>query len=220
MCKKPKIKAITAEIRLPWYISGDFGKLDIYQSLSPWWENDDPIVDRQLKWIYDRPLWSLEPFTIYATQNGLNKDKSIVKESNINNINHLIFQGYSRNPFTYTPDDAKLTIISPSVTEGSSLTFPFDSKFKNIINNDNPKIKDLQLKFSLLNILQSVSSWMIYPFLEYKIDFDCESSVSYKIPDKYYKIESIWSFWDYQINNIIFKPTITESILRSFTTIL
>ena len=76
------------------------------------------------------------------------------------------------------------------------------------------------MKFSLLNILQSVSSWMIYPFLEYKIDFDCESSVSYKIPDKYYKIESIWSFWDYQINNIIFKPTITESILRSFTTIL
>ena len=39
------------------------------------------------------------------------------------------------------------------------------------------------------------------------------------VSDKYFTIEAEWNYWDYKIDNIIFEPTITESILRSFTTI-
>jgi hypothetical protein len=72
------------------------------------------------------------------------------------------------------------------------------------------------LRFSLLNLV--LWWWHLanrYPFLEYYVDFWPTNIVS----DKYFTIQTEWNFWDYKVDTIIYKPTITESILRSFTTI-
>ena len=214
-CKKPNLESISVKIRLPWYISGYFWLLNTNQTLTPWWGNDDPIVDRQFRWSYKEWGFEYKPFTIYATQNGPTADKSIIKESDINEQRPITFWSASWNPIYPYPPSANPTIITPMSTS----TSPFDNNFQWILKY-HERLKDVQLKFSLLNLLQPEMSWMIYPFLEYQIHFDPMYGTPQKIPDKYYKIETIWSFWDYQINNIIFKPTITESILRSFTTIL
>jgi hypothetical protein len=54
---------------------------------------------------------------------------------------------------------------------------------------------------------------MVYPFLEYYIDFWTW------ISDKYFNINAEWNYGDYKINRIIRKPTNKESVLWSFTTI-
>ena len=76
-------------------------------------------------------------------------------------------------------------------------------------------ISDLQLRFSLLNLV--LWGWTLskrYPYVEYYLDFWG------MVPDKYYTIKTEWNYGDYKIDTVIYKPTIVESILRSFTTIL
>ena len=62
-------------------------------------------------------------------------------------------------------------------------------------------------------------SWLVYPFLEYYVELDGVWGEAI-LSDKYYTIKTEWNYWDYQVNTVMYKPTITESILRSFTTIL
>jgi hypothetical protein len=70
----------------------------------------------------------------------------------------------------------------------------------------------VQLRFALLNLLEW--SWKNnYPFLEYYADFWKD------VADKYYTINAEWNFKDFQVNTIIQKPTIKETILWSFTSI-
>lgn len=204
-----KINKITTNIRLPWYISWDFGSLDTDNSLTPWWNRNDPIINWQLKWNYTD-----YPFTIYPKQDWLDANKSIITENDINYNHHIVFQDYYRNPIVENTNNRNtINIITNDADEAG------------IAGGLWPIIhwwvyySGVQLKFSLLNLLQSTKSWMIYPFLEYNIVFEPSYS-EVIVPDKYYKIEAIWNFWDYQINTIMFKPTITESILRTFTTIL
>ena len=211
--QKSTIESITTEIRLPWYINEIFNDLDTGHNLTPWSDPNDPIVDRQIRWNYLISSTS-NPFTIYAIQNWTNSNKSIISENHINDRDLITFSNNSRNPLpSWSPSS------TPNVISNSDQTIKDASeKFKTVFR-DSP-YSWVELKFSLLNLLQSTHSWLIYPFLEYWIDFSTSTSDPIIVPDKYYKIEAVWNFWDYQINTIIYKPTITESILRSFTTIL
>jgi hypothetical protein len=54
---------------------------------------------------------------------------------------------------------------------------------------------------------------MIYPYLEYYLNFDND------VADKYFKINGEWKYKDYQVNIIMYKPTVKESVLWNFTAI-
>ena len=213
---------ITWIIRLPEkLVSSDFWYLDTGTSLI--WNDvnlprDDAIIDRQIKGktndTEDRP------FTIYSTQsiNWYNKvnypNDNSFRESDINSPLKFKFGDSKQNIFLDTTADhsdhseqfwywpSKLNVIS----QENSLQ---NQTFKRILELS----KNVQLRFSLLNLLQS-SLWYVYPFLEYYIDFNWNN-----VADKYYTINAEWSFKDYQINTIIQKPTVEESILWNFTSI-
>ena len=70
----------------------------------------------------------------------------------------------------------------------------------------------MQLRLALLNLLKP-REWVIYPYLEYYLDFWTW------IADKYFTMNAEWKYWDFQVNLIVQKPTIKESILWSFTTV-
>lgn len=209
-CDNSKIKSIDVSIRLPWFISSHVGLLNINKSLTIWWKENDPIVDRQIKWNYD---W--EPFTVFATQRYKTPADSAIREEDINNNFPIKFKE-RWNPIRRSPDNLDstntVTIISPKDTEIKNLPDKFEKLFK--------QSKLTELKLSLLNLLQWTSwSWLVYPFLEYYVELDGVWGEAI-LSDKYYTIKTEWNYWDYQVNTVMYKPTITESILRSFTTIL
>ena len=209
-CEKADITEINGWIRLPQLIYQKFWALDDDHSLSPEWYIDDALVDRQLRWNFK--TWDqVIPFTLFATQSAAwssatNKD-SAIRESNLNNSEwawlELEFSNLRRDPRKHSTA-ALPTIVSQSSNEIIDLTDRND-KFNTFFSNG---------QFSLLNLV--LWGWRLakrYPFLEYYLDF--WNTVS----DKYFTIETEWNFWDYKIDNVLYKPTITESILRSFTTI-
>ena len=197
--------------------SDTFGTLDILNSLTPEWQiryhPNDVIVDRQLRWTY-----TSEPFTIFATQRYETPADSAIRENDINNQIDIVYDESRRNPIRSRPNDitSTLTIISPkddSIKKLSEQPSPSDRYYWWLFSQSD----QLQFKLSLLNLLQSKTG-MIYPFLEYKIEFNPEWTTTI-LSDKYYTIQTEWNYWDYKVDTVIYKPTITESILRSFTTI-
>jgi len=195
-CKESEIKWI---IRLPGYLYKDFKNLNVNSWLLLRNEKNDAIVDRQVMWNYKN-----SQFTIFATQrtsnwNPLSEDTAI-RESDLNdNGFEFHFRG-NKNP---KGGRDNRTIISPYSSEIQD--------FKQIFSEE--QFSWNQIRFSLLNLLKN-ENWDIYPFLEYTIKADGDP-----IPDKYYTINSEWGYWDYLVNLTIIKPTIKESILKSFTTI-
>ena len=134
----------------------------------------------------------------------INKENdSVFRESDINEILKFHFWN-NRRPLSRSSDISSPTIISQNESD--------------IIINS-PNFKDLfdassgtQLRFSLLNLLWT---WQkVYPFLEYYVDFWW-----IPVPDKYFTINGEWNYKDYQVNTIIQKPTVKESILWNFTSI-
>ena len=209
---KSNINRITAKIRLPWLMSGEFWELDTNEELDISSDSsNDAIVNRQIKWYY----WS-DPFTIFSTQLTGHIDDSIIRESTINKSKDIKFD-IKWNPLYDGEIPTNPNIISPS---DNGIKNNATERYKTIFTDGN--YSWLELKFSLLNILKwRNGSWTIYPFLEYNVNFSPNSSSTpIIVPEKYYTIKAIWWLWDYLINTIIYKPATTESILRSFTTIL
>lgn len=176
---------------------------------------NDAIVDRQIKWtIYQ---WGTNyPFTIYSTpsiddyQKIINNKDNVFREDDINNTLHFNFRD-NKSPHN-RGNSAKLTYISAQEFCTSSFSEFFDAWCDDSSYYQN-QFTWVQLKFSILNLLKT-QPWNIYPFLEYYIDF-WENSV----PDKYYTINARWDYKDYQVNTIIKKPTVKDTVLSSFTSI-
>ena len=195
------VSEVTGEIRLPAYLKETFWDLNTQSWLMLSEETNDAIVDWQVMWNY-----AGQQFTIFATQSTTNwnvnasKDTAI-RESDLNNGLAFSFweMSHRKNPKSANND---WTIISPNHIED----------FSQILNSNDPFSWN-QIRFSLLNFLKN-STWDLYPFLEYHIDFNGDP-----VPDKYYTINSEWGYWDYLVNLTVIKPTIKESILKSFTTI-
>lgn len=217
-CQKTMPNRVLGKIRLPQRIYQKFGNLDTSDSLIPLWYTDDALVDWQLRWDFnnwwDKPI----PFTIFATQSAAwgwsTSDDSAIRESNLNNWGWtwIELDFYQNRDPRGIKNPSQPTIVSQSSNE--IINIAKDNKFNSIFPDDH-YFYNLQLKFSLLNLV--LWWWHLsnrYPFLEYYVDF-----WSNIVSDKYFTIKAEWNFWDYQIDNIIYKPTITESILRSFTTI-
>lgn len=196
--KKSKVAEIWGYIRLPGYLYNTFKNLNVNSWLLLRDEKNDVIVDRQVMGNYKD-----SQFTIFATQRTSNwnplPEDTAIRESDLNNEFKFHFQG-TRDPKGGNHDR---TIISPHPDSIHN--------FKQIFNEEEFSLT--QIRFSLLNLLKN-ENWDIYPFLEYIIKIDGEP-----IPDKYYTINSEWGYWDYLVNLTIIKPTIKESILKSFTTI-
>ena len=215
-CIKANITKITGRIRLPQLIYKKFWALDVSRSLSQeWWYVDDALVDWQLRWNFY--TWGqLIPFTLFATQSAAwgtatNKD-SAIRESNLNNWEWtwLELEFYQRRDPRKHSEAALPTMVSQSSEE--IINMVDDNQFNEFFTNNH--FSNLQLRLSLLNLV--LWQWRLakrYPFLEYYVDFG--NTVS----DKYFTIQTEWNFWDYKIDTVLYKPTITESILRSFTTI-
>lgn len=214
-CQKSNLTSISWSIRLPPLIHETFGDLDDNHSLfQEWWYKDDALVDRQLKWNFNGT-----PFTVFATQRAAwaeaSNEDSAIRESNLNDWVNLLFNNARWDP-RQVKNPQLPTIISQSYDTIIERTKT--SRF-NTIFSDNV-FSNLQLRFGLLNLVLWKSDtwrWTIskrYPYVEYYLDF--WGIVS----DKYYTIKTEWNYGDYKIDTVIYKPTIVESILRSFTTIL
>lgn len=205
---------ISWTLRLPETVKEKFWQLDTNQSLSTIIKND-PIVDWQIRWKYQ---W--EQFTIYSFSHTnidernnpasqiLRKD-SVIRESDINswsNGNNINFGSSSKSPVSKkwgNDTNPERTIISSKDAEISGNA----SNFNKVFNN----YTWLQLRMSLLNLLKT---WdVVYPYLEYKLNF------WEPVTDKYYTIDAEWKLWDYKVNLIVQKPTIRESVYWNFTVI-
>ena len=217
-CYKTDLNWITVAIRLPPLIRTKFGNLDTDTKLiEDWWYEDDAIVDWQVRWdIYSGD--KATSFTIFATQEALwyatGENDSAIRESHLNQLSWLTLNfSNKRNPVTN-----QLT-KKPTIISSQDEAILNRNAFKGIFEQDNTA--NLQLRLSLLNlVLWWWTIWKRYPFLEYNVEFTpIDSSTPVILSDKYFTIQTEWNFWDYQIDNIVFKPTITESILKSFTTI-
>lgn len=212
---------ITWQIRLPpktltafWWTNGE-GKwyLNNGKSLVVLWNKDDEIVDWQLRWIHDG-----NQFTIFAKNKAVTEDggqsetDSVIRESDINYNNwnwvNLNFwsNAFSRQPNVNKTKSSKLIIISKE----DDLQ---PDNFSDVLNPSGIiHYSRLNLRLSLLNLLESKSE-MLYPYLEYYLAFD-----DY-IADKYFRIDGEWRYKDYQVNIIMYKPTVKESVLWNFTVI-
>lgn len=208
---------ITWEIRLPQqlHLSWWYWLLDTENALI-WkdWElpKDDAIVDRQIRWIY-----SEKPFVVYSTQS--------TTRSRINSEHDSIFRENDINwPLLFNFKESGSPIIQSSNTMHQNNNVPrtviseyeADIKtktFKDIFSSDTDPFDNISLRFSLLNLLKTVNSGQYYPFLEYYADFWTDVS------DKYYTINGEWNYKDFQVNTIIQKPTVKETVLWNFTSI-
>ena len=219
-CIQSNITALTWVIRLPWflYLSGSsnsgFGLLNDKVAMMNNWPKDDAIINWEIRWNYDG-----SPFTVYATQSAYswktypNLD-SVIRESDISPALELdLWQDLS--PFKDKKwidrgGDANLTVISKKESDMKKNV----NKLIDLLGSslDNKDIKEKEFRLSLLNLLETTKD-MVYPFLEYYIDFWTW------ISDKYFNINAEWNYGDYKINRIIRKPTNKESVLWSFTTI-
>lgn len=227
--RKSDIQQITWEIRLPKLLKdSNFWLLNTGRNLV--WQqgslpNDDSIVDRQIRWEY--LTWgNYIPYTIYSTQviyldsegdpgRKVTYDKdNVFRERYINeNLTFNFWNTSKRSPITNNEwtnvgNSVVPTIISQS--ENEILSLLQHEKFKSAFTSS--YFYKPQLRFSLLNLLQWNNN-LVYPFLEYYADFWTI------VPDKYYTINGEWNFKDYQINTIIQKPTVKETILWNFTSI-
>ena len=209
--QKSPIQTISGTIRLPNKLKDSFWILDTSKPLFGV-VNDDAIVDWQLRGKYNS-----NDFTIYATQKlqqtPWNRFKptagdSSIRESNLSESQWATLTFWNnKNPKKTSPDsNSTFTIISPNEQQIASL-----NSFQNVFNNSNTS--NLSLRLALLNLLKSKNN-LIYPYLEYYLDF-WEVEVS----DKYFHINAEWKFWDYQVNLLVDKPTVKESILWSFTVV-
>ena len=221
-CKASNPDEIKWEIRLPkLLVEKWFGELDttkplvwLYESNVP---KDDPIVDWQIRWNYSEDLDTV-PFTVFSTSNinsggkntvDPNRD-SVFRESDINKWLSFSFWE-NKTPFTRWKKLEQLTVVSQKANSISG------KKFKDIFT-DYSSFSNVQLRFSLLNILKGFSgnnnNPNVYPFLEYYVDFG-----GVEVPDRYYTITAEWNYADFQVNTIVRKPTTKETILWSFTSI-
>lgn len=211
------------KIRLPQLLVEKwFGDLDttkplvwLYESNVP---KDDPIVDWQIRWNYnDNEDSDTVPFTVFSTSSinsegkntvDTNRD-SVFRESDINKWLSFSFWD-NKTPFNRWTHLNQLTVVSQKANSISG------NRFKYIFENNN--FSNVQLRFSLLNILKGFSGDSnnpnVYPFLEYYVDFDGK-----EVPDRYYTITAEWNYADFQVNTIVRKPTTKETILWSFTSI-
>ena len=197
------------EIRLPPKLKETFGwGLDTNSWLIVWWNKDDEIVDWQLRWNYNG-----NQFTIFARNKGvvsgsLSEKDSVIRESNINEGVSLNFWS---NTYKWQPNAKK---FSPSpliiISEDDSLN---PSNFSDVLNPVGlSSYTWLSLRLSLLNLLKTTSK-MIYPYLEYYLSFTND------VADKYFRIDGEWRYKDYQVDIIMYKPTVKESVLWNFTVI-
>lgn len=213
-CLQSKPNKITWLIRLPEKLKSNFWNLNTDKALV-WLINqvpkDDAIVDRQIKWI-DKIDGS--PYTIYSTQTVAGstiqrRDDTAIRESDVNNNGLTLSFFTNRSPIGNPGLNSHGTKEPITIIGKNEETLKGQSdKFKRIFRNTNNK----QLRFSLLNLLKSTTN-KIYPFLEYYIDFWTD------VADRYYTINAEWNYKDYQLNIIIQKPTVKETILSNFTSI-
>ena len=213
------LTTITWEIRLPaLLLSWGFWVLDFETSLV--WKGDelpkdDAIVDWQMRGKYQGEF----PFTIYSTQSTSRNIvyytlDSIFREKDINNPLKFWFSS------TWSPivDSSELnhkggSNVSVTVVGQRANDIVNLNNFNGVFGKVGNGISELSLRFSLLNLLRAVNSGNTYPFLEYYADFWTNVS------DKYYTINWEWNFKDFQINTIIQKPTVKDTVLWSFTSI-
>ena len=207
--------SISWEIRLPKLLSWVFWPLDESRSLV--WTTgqlpkNDAIVDWQIRGIDNDNNVS---FIVYPTQAikqvwvaGVDVNSqydSIFRESDINTPLKFNFWN-GQDPITNSSDphwqDARITVV------GSNSNALATTVFKNIFKKEN-----VSLRFSLLNLLKASDGGHVYPFLEYYADFWTDVS------DKYYTIDGEWNFKDFQVNTVVRKPTVKDTVLWNFTSI-
>lgn len=218
---KSTSNTFTGNIRLPQILEEDyhFWPLDDTDSKSQIWApespTDDPIVDwsfrRNNAWNPD-DTGSIQLLSIASEAWGTinyNKDSRIL-ESRINANQIMKFQNNS--PF----EDTIWSSLKTTSPHLFSVIWEKSNVVSAISNNNLSYLLQnydwIIFRLSLLNLLYS-TTWQLYPYLEYQLTFPAEVS------DIFYNITTKWKYGNYEVQLFTKKPTLSESILRSFTVI-
>ena len=98
------------------------------------------------------------------------------------------------------------------IVEHSSDASLFEQSFSDLLNDwDN-----VLFRLSLINPLYSEKG-QIFPYLEYQLSFFDGDGRPSEMADRFYSITTKGRNGNYEVQLFMQKPTIVESILRSFT---
>lgn len=189
--------------------SSDF--MDLNNDLDQDWINDDIIVSRSFFWY----SWNTN-FFVVPTLSIMNENfawDTNIRESVINNFdqnkNNIIFKSNDRNPIVMRGNVEPDTFNQVPMDLFPSKSWWLGNWFSDIINNSS-KIKKLIMKFSTVNMI-NYSTWLIYPYLEIKID-------AWKsIPSNYFTITWHWKVFDYDVKIRYKKNVFNVSESSDFT---
>ncbi|MDD2537262.1 MAG: hypothetical protein PHU61_02080 [Candidatus Absconditabacteria bacterium] len=224
--KENNTVAIRGEIRLPPALKNKKDGSVLFGDLATEPIMGAPLADIGEDGIYDDTVvdWSIRgeynnsPFMIFPTvgiryfgDKAIQYDKdSTIRESRINGEDELFF-GPNFGPFNNNTN-TEHTVISQY--ENTLKTMNFSTI---LTGNNSP---DLKLRIALLNTLFSKEKF-IYPYLEYTFSFFSNSAgtTPAEVSDRFFTITSSSKVGNYEVKLSVKKPTVTESILGSFTVI-
>jgi len=217
---------ITAQLRLPQKIVSKFNNSNLALlcdetnrpiDCDPDKDNlhNDTIVSRTLQWINSQTNFKILPRTkvIYNTKPAKINDwrDTNIRESDINYIQNSLWSNLLElsSPHNFNP----LTTRTPYLISWHNMISQKNNQLKNtnftsLISTSN----NVKLQLWLINLLQS-RSWLVYPFLEYKIKSD------QNISDIFYTIDWNSRVNEYDVHIIIKKPTSNINIAGNFTII-
>jgi len=178
---------------------------------------NEKIITRWLDWTYD-PLWNNIKFKIIPkTAIFYNLDPNKVdilfdnnfREDSINSAisPNIIFSNSLSKKFNPITKNNSISLISWHNTIAENPDIIKNLSFWNILSNSYSNIS-----IGINYLLQSRNQ-QIYPFLEYKFNFDSEVS------DRFFSINWYGKVWNYNVNIIVKKPTYKKTTAWDFTII-
>ncbi len=178
---------------------------------------NDELINWSWQWNYNANWFRIIPtkkVTYFGTSAVVSTDDMAIRESLVNELYPASATDTANVSFTdsFQPlavagasDAWQHTIISEQAA-----TIQTDT-FEDIFANGS--YTDMTLTFSLINFLQS-KVWFIYPFLEYKAEFN-----DFEVPDRFFTITSVWTVWDFTVTIVTKKPTFEWWVAGDFTVI-
>lgn len=191
--------------------------------------DNDVVVDRWWKWLYD-DSWLSWTFSIFPYQdvfynNGLGTVQGLdqaVRESYINDPEEEILVFWGAGSYNYNPinptfwglDDTQHLMI----TDNNSLSW---LSFQDLLTDGVvPSVNSQAISLGIVNPLTTID-WSIYPFIEYKVlcsgcgDQNWESQLS----QPYFYITAQSKVWDYDVKMQLVRGADQDAFVSSFTVI-
>lgn len=170
------------------------------------WIPNDIMVSWSLNWAdWSWPFSIIPTVTVdYSWATVLPQD-SLIRRDIINYVmedefshNSNLYFWNNNNPVFWPLVSLREDLLSWHSTMPNNHAFKY-SNFVDIFNDSLSRwVSSLKLRMFVVNLLQT-NSWMIYPFLEYRLEFLDNSWNPVDLPSRNYDISWYWIVWDYKV---------------------